>query len=249
MGFFVGNTLPFERTPESSITVNSYWVLATHPGCDPVCNHSNLQTLVRCITLRRTKSSTVNGRPLVALPKKTVCVEQVELTPQERAEYELARLEGQSTVSRWCARVMSNGHQARVWLAITSCFKIVMWLPSSDITSGSVPPRCMMDRSSLPGWYSPLSRLVDWSSLHTSGWTLLLVMSLEGSDVTILKRLVMANHTQTWWENRGLLKVFHNIWVDSPTCDVTIGSSVGWCLNETSQHKMYMYICHEYMYT
>ncbi|KAK0141626.1 Helicase-like transcription factor [Merluccius polli] len=70
----------------------------------------NLQTLVRCITLRRTKSSTVNGRPLVALPKKTVCVEQVELTPQERAEYELARLEGQSTVSRYVAEgsVMSN---------------------------------------------------------------------------------------------------------------------------------------------
>ncbi|KAA8581979.1 hypothetical protein FQN60_008719 [Etheostoma spectabile] len=32
----------------------------------------NLQTLVKCITLRRTKSSEVNGRPLVSLPEKAV---------------------------------------------------------------------------------------------------------------------------------------------------------------------------------
>ncbi|CAL8300964.1 unnamed protein product [Boreogadus saida] len=71
---------------------------------------SNLQTLVRCITLRRTKSSTVDGRPLVSLPEKTVCVEQVELTQQERDEYELARLEGQGTISSYMAvgTVLSN---------------------------------------------------------------------------------------------------------------------------------------------
>ncbi|XP_056446108.1 helicase-like transcription factor isoform X4 [Gadus chalcogrammus] len=71
---------------------------------------SNLQTIVRCITLRRTKSSTVDGRPLVALPEKSVCMEQVELTQQERDEYELARLEGQGTISSYMAvgTVLSN---------------------------------------------------------------------------------------------------------------------------------------------
>uniref|UniRef100_UPI0037E857EC helicase-like transcription factor n=1 Tax=Semicossyphus pulcher TaxID=241346 RepID=UPI0037E857EC len=63
----------------------------------------NLQTLVKCITLRRTKSSEVNGRPLVSLPEKTVCVEQVELSQSEREEYELARNEGRSTISRYVA--------------------------------------------------------------------------------------------------------------------------------------------------
>ncbi|TKS86879.1 Helicase-like transcription factor [Collichthys lucidus] len=63
----------------------------------------NLQTLVRCITLRRTKGSKVNGRPLVCLPDKTVCVEQVELSQSEREEYELARNEGRSTISRYVA--------------------------------------------------------------------------------------------------------------------------------------------------
>ncbi|KAM4625187.1 helicase-like transcription factor isoform 2-T2 [Polymixia lowei] len=63
----------------------------------------NLQTLVKCVTLRRTKSSEVNGRPLVSLPEKTVCVEQVELTQQERHEYELARTAGKTAISRYVA--------------------------------------------------------------------------------------------------------------------------------------------------
>ncbi len=61
----------------------------------------NLQTLVKCITLRRTKSSEVNGRPLVSLPEKTVCVEQVKLSQPEREEYELARNEGRNTIGRY----------------------------------------------------------------------------------------------------------------------------------------------------
>ncbi|XP_059208866.1 helicase-like transcription factor isoform X2 [Centropristis striata] len=61
----------------------------------------NLQTLVRCITLRRTKSSKVNGRPLVSLPEKTVSVEQVEMNQSEREEYELARNEGRNTIGRY----------------------------------------------------------------------------------------------------------------------------------------------------
>ncbi|XP_043999487.1 helicase-like transcription factor isoform X1 [Gambusia affinis] len=63
----------------------------------------NLQNLVKCITLRRTKNSEVNGRRLVSLPKKTVYVEQVELSPEERMEYNLARFEGRRTIGRYVA--------------------------------------------------------------------------------------------------------------------------------------------------
>lgn len=63
----------------------------------------NLQSLVKCITLRRTKSSEVKGRPLVVLPEKSVFVEQVELSPEERAEYTLANNEGQNTIRRYVA--------------------------------------------------------------------------------------------------------------------------------------------------
>ncbi|XP_074517605.1 helicase-like transcription factor [Sebastes fasciatus] len=61
----------------------------------------NLRTLVKCITLRRTKTTEVNGRPLVSLPEKTVCVEQVELSQSEREEYELARNEGRNIIGRY----------------------------------------------------------------------------------------------------------------------------------------------------
>ncbi|XP_075873771.1 helicase-like transcription factor isoform X2 [Nelusetta ayraudi] len=61
----------------------------------------NLQTLVKCITLRRTKTSKVNGRPLVSLPEKTVCLEQVQLSQSERQNYELARKEGRNTIQRY----------------------------------------------------------------------------------------------------------------------------------------------------
>lgn len=61
----------------------------------------NLQTLVKSVTLRRTKSSEVNGRPLVRLPEKTVCVEQVELSQSEREEYEMACNEGRNTIRRY----------------------------------------------------------------------------------------------------------------------------------------------------
>uniref|UniRef100_A0A6Q2WVQ9 Helicase-like transcription factor n=1 Tax=Esox lucius TaxID=8010 RepID=A0A6Q2WVQ9_ESOLU len=61
----------------------------------------NLQALVRCITLRRTKTSRVGGRPLVSLPKRSFNIEEVELTTREREEYELARTEGRATISRY----------------------------------------------------------------------------------------------------------------------------------------------------
>ncbi|KAM8834299.1 helicase-like transcription factor [Synchiropus picturatus] len=61
----------------------------------------NLQKLVKCITLRRTKLTKVDGRPLVALPEKTVYVERVELSQQEREEYDLVHAEGRSTIRRY----------------------------------------------------------------------------------------------------------------------------------------------------
>lgn len=63
----------------------------------------NLQTLVKCVTLRRTKNSEVGGRPLVVLPKKVVCVESITLSQREREEYELARNEGRTTIRRYVA--------------------------------------------------------------------------------------------------------------------------------------------------
>ncbi|KAL0983800.1 hypothetical protein UPYG_G00132950 [Umbra pygmaea] len=61
----------------------------------------NLQALVKSITLRRTKTSHIGGRPLVSLPQRSINIEEVELSQREREEYELARTEGRNTIGRY----------------------------------------------------------------------------------------------------------------------------------------------------
>ncbi|XP_037341930.2 helicase-like transcription factor [Pungitius pungitius] len=104
----------------------------------------NLQTLVKCITLRRTKGSEVNGRPLVSLPEKTVCVEQVELSQSEREEYELARNEGRSTIARYVTEGTVLRNYADV-LAILMrlrqhcCHPDLLAKASSDLAAAATP--------------------------------------------------------------------------------------------------------------
>ncbi|XP_032356115.1 helicase-like transcription factor isoform X2 [Etheostoma spectabile] len=104
----------------------------------------NLQTLVKCITLRRTKSSEVNGRPLVSLPEKAVCVEQVELSQTEREEYELARNEGKNTISKYVAEGTVLRNYADV-LAILMrlrqhcCHPDLLAKTSSDLGAAATP--------------------------------------------------------------------------------------------------------------
>ncbi|XP_039992700.1 helicase-like transcription factor [Xiphias gladius] len=104
----------------------------------------NLQTLVKCITLRRTKSSEVNGRPLVSLPEKTVYVEQVELSQVEREEYELARNEGRNTIGRYVAEGTELRNYADV-LAILMrlrqhcCHPDLLAKTSSDLGAAATP--------------------------------------------------------------------------------------------------------------
>uniref|UniRef100_A0A8C4FBM4 Helicase-like transcription factor n=1 Tax=Dicentrarchus labrax TaxID=13489 RepID=A0A8C4FBM4_DICLA len=111
----------------------------------------NLQTLVKCITLRRTKSSEVNGRPLVSLPEKTVCVEQVELSQPEREEYELARNEGKNTIGRYVAEGTVLRNYADV-LAILMrlrqycCHPDLLAKTSSDLGSAAATPAELRER-------------------------------------------------------------------------------------------------------
>ncbi|KAI4872692.1 hypothetical protein NFI96_032483 [Prochilodus magdalenae] len=61
----------------------------------------NLQALVKTITLRRTKNSKVSGQALLKLPEKTVFVQHVELSQEERDEYEREKAEGRRIISRY----------------------------------------------------------------------------------------------------------------------------------------------------
>ena len=61
----------------------------------------NLQALVKGITLRRTKTSKAGGRQVVELPERTVFVEHVTLSGEERQEYDLAKMEGRNVIARY----------------------------------------------------------------------------------------------------------------------------------------------------
>ncbi|KAM6912137.1 helicase-like transcription factor [Xenentodon cancila] len=104
----------------------------------------NLQTLVKCITLRRTKSSEVSGQRLVSLPEKTVYVEQVELSQQEREEYELARNEGRSTIGRYVAEGTVLRNYADVLAILMKlrqqcCHPDLLAKTSSDLDAAATP--------------------------------------------------------------------------------------------------------------
>ncbi|KAJ8270339.1 hypothetical protein GJAV_G00113220 [Gymnothorax javanicus] len=62
---------------------------------------SDLQTLIKGITLRRTKSSKVGGRKVVQLPEKRVFVQEVMLSEQERVDYETVKGEGRDIIGRY----------------------------------------------------------------------------------------------------------------------------------------------------
>ncbi|KAH7293668.1 hypothetical protein KP509_28G036100 [Ceratopteris richardii] len=54
---------------------------------DPARGYRNLQTVLQKILLRRTKNSHIDGEPIINLPEKVVCLEQVDFTSEERAFY------------------------------------------------------------------------------------------------------------------------------------------------------------------
>ncbi|XP_061099803.1 helicase-like transcription factor isoform X1 [Conger conger] len=62
---------------------------------------SHLQTLIKGITLRRTKSSKVAGRAVVQLPERRVFVQKVTLSEEERLDYETVKREGRDAISRY----------------------------------------------------------------------------------------------------------------------------------------------------
>lgn len=52
------------------------------------------------ITLRRTKTSRVGGRPVVELPEKKVFIQHVILSEEERQQYERVRMDGRAIIAR-----------------------------------------------------------------------------------------------------------------------------------------------------
>ncbi|KAJ7402111.1 helicase-like transcription factor isoform X4 [Pitangus sulphuratus] len=59
-----------------------------------------LQSLIKSITLRRSKTSQVKGAPILDLPERKVLIQYVTLTEEERQIYQSVKNEGKATISR-----------------------------------------------------------------------------------------------------------------------------------------------------
>ncbi|KAM4043571.1 helicase-like transcription factor isoform 2-T4 [Anomaloglossus baeobatrachus] len=59
-----------------------------------------LQALIKSITLRRTKTTKVNGKPVLKLPERKVYVQHIKLSAEERKLYESMQNEGKAIIGR-----------------------------------------------------------------------------------------------------------------------------------------------------
>jgi len=62
--------------------------------------HSRLQKLLKHISIRRLKSDEDEGKPLVKLPPRTVVIQEVELSDEERQLYDAMQNHGQLIIAR-----------------------------------------------------------------------------------------------------------------------------------------------------
>ncbi|XP_075617925.1 helicase-like transcription factor isoform X2 [Balearica regulorum gibbericeps] len=73
-----------------------------------------LQSLIRSITLRRTKTSKVKGKPILELPERKVLIQQVTLTEEERQIYQSVKKEGRAAISRFFSEGTVLAHYADI---------------------------------------------------------------------------------------------------------------------------------------
>ncbi|KAM3190506.1 hypothetical protein ACQJBY_068533 [Aegilops geniculata] len=69
-------------------TYSSFCTMIKHPiARNAVHGYKKLQTVLRIVLLRRTKETTINGKPIINLPPKTIKLQKVDFTKEERAFY------------------------------------------------------------------------------------------------------------------------------------------------------------------
>ncbi|XP_026557373.1 helicase-like transcription factor [Pseudonaja textilis] len=73
-----------------------------------------LQSLIKSITLRRTKTSKVNGKPVLKLPERKVFIQHITLTDEENAVYHSVKNETKAAISRYFAEGSVLAHYADV---------------------------------------------------------------------------------------------------------------------------------------
>ncbi|XP_055482099.1 helicase-like transcription factor [Psammomys obesus] len=73
-----------------------------------------LQSLIKNITLRRTKTSKIKGKPVLELPERKVFIQYVTLSEEERRIYQSVKNEGKATIGRYLSEGTVLAHYADV---------------------------------------------------------------------------------------------------------------------------------------
>uniref|UniRef100_A0A8B9Q1G2 Helicase like transcription factor n=1 Tax=Apteryx owenii TaxID=8824 RepID=A0A8B9Q1G2_APTOW len=73
-----------------------------------------LQSLIKSITLRRTKTSKVKGKPILELPERKVLIQHVTLTEEERQVYQSVKKEGKAAINRFFSEGTVLAHYADI---------------------------------------------------------------------------------------------------------------------------------------
>ncbi|XP_047134466.1 helicase-like transcription factor isoform X1 [Hydra vulgaris] len=77
-----------------------------------------LQKLMSIISLRRTKSNKVDGKSLIKLPKKTIFIQKIKLTKEERDLYNMFKNEGRSILESYVKENSLNENFAHVLVVL-----------------------------------------------------------------------------------------------------------------------------------
>ena len=72
--------------------------ISSHYLSSLIC--SRLQKLLKHISIRRLKTDEDDGKPLVKLPPRTVVIQEVELSEEERKLYDAMQKHGQLIIRR-----------------------------------------------------------------------------------------------------------------------------------------------------
>ncbi|KAF8667979.1 SNF2 family N-terminal domain [Rhizoctonia solani] len=85
---------------------------------DPKLAGRRAQALLKKCLLRRTKNSKLEGKPLITLPPKTIDMEMLEFSPDERQVYQAVEARQQQTLNKFirAGTVMKNYHLILVML-------------------------------------------------------------------------------------------------------------------------------------
>uniref|UniRef100_A0A2K6FZQ4 Helicase like transcription factor n=1 Tax=Propithecus coquereli TaxID=379532 RepID=A0A2K6FZQ4_PROCO len=73
-----------------------------------------LQCLIKNITLRRTKTSKIKGKPVLELPERKVFIQHITLSDEERKIYQSVKNEGRATIGRYFNEGTVLAHYADV---------------------------------------------------------------------------------------------------------------------------------------